>query len=663
MSRQTSQRSLTDAIPRLDKKDIHRIVRRRYQVMIGRFTDKGALADVSPKKLVMIVTAATLLIAAVIAQFVSHAPQSIVIGLSLGSLCLTGFPIIWGAVRGLLRLDTNVDELVSIAIIASMLLGEWISAAVVAWIMVLGSLIEQYTSGRARRHLERLIASSPEGTLLLTDDGRIQPIPVEQLQLGNRILARPGDVIAADGIIEEGESTVDESMLTGESVPVDRAAGDRVVAGTINGEGSLKIRVERVGRESTQGKIIQLVQQAEQHRAPILRAAEAYAKWFTPTVLTLAVVAWAFTGDPHRAVTLLIVGCPCAFVLATPTAVIAALGRASKQGVLVKGGKFLEACAKVDLLAFDKTGTLTTGRCRIRDVIPLTGMKPEQVLVQAARLEAGAEHPLAKAITDHARSWGLNVSDGANIRREAGLGISEIAERPWHLGSPRYFQRQNISISPEVHAKAESFHREGYSVLLLSEGDQLRGLLTVDDELRSEAAGMLADLRKAGYADIYMLTGDARPVAHRVGDALGIPTHCVLAELLPEQKYQHIEVLGESGRQVCYVGDGTNDGPALALATVGVSIASRENTVALETADVVLMQNGLSALPFLLRLGKVTTHTINQNLLLFGLMFNAAMLALSGLGVLTPIMGAVGHNIGSVAVVLNSARLLRFQDQ
>ena len=314
------------------------------------------------------------------------------------------------------------------------------------------------------------------------------------------------------------------------------------------------------------------------------------------------------------------------------------------------------------MLAFDKTGTLTTGRCRIRDVVALNGTTPEQVLGQAARLEAGAEHPLARAITDLARSWGLDVSATASIRREAGLGISEIAERPWHLGSQRFFQRQNIPVSPAACARAETFCQDGYSVLFLSEGDRLRGLLTVDDELRSETADTLTELRKAGYADIYMLTGDSKAVAHRVGENLGIPTDCIFAELLPAQKYEHLEMLARSGRCVCYVGDGTNDGPALARAAVGVSIASRENTVALETADVVLMQDGLTALPFLLRLGKVTTRTINQNLLLFGLLFNAAMLAFSGLGVLTPIIGAIGHNIGSVAVVLNSARLLRFKN-
>ena len=404
--------------------------------MIGRFAGTGAMADVSRKNLATVVAAAALLVAAAVAKYLVHAPEAVVIGLSLGSLCLTGFPIIWGAVRGLLRLTTNVDELVSIAIVASMFLGEWISAAVVAWIMVLGGLIEQYTSQRARRHLERLIASSPDYALLLADDGQVTQVPVDQLRPGQRILVRPGDVIAADGLVEEGESTVDESMLTGESIPVDRVAGDRVSAGTINGEGSLKIRVERVGRESTQGKIVQLVQQAEQHRAPILRAAEAYAKWFTPTVLALAAGVWAITGDPHRAVTILIVGCPCAFVLATPTAVIAALGRASKQGVLVKGGKFLEACAKVDVLAFDKTGTLTTGRCRIRDVIALNGMTPEQVLAHAARLEAVRSTrwpgPLRTMLAPGDWTFRLRQASGAKPawgfrKSPSGLGILAVS--------------------------------------------------------------------------------------------------------------------------------------------------------------------------------------------------------------------------------------------
>ena len=286
--------------------------------MIGRFAGTGTMADVSLKNLLTVVAAAALLVAAVVAKYLAHAPEAIVIGLSLGSLCLTGFPIIWGAVRGLLRLTTNVDELVSIAIVASLFLGEWISAAVVAWIMVLGGLIEQYTSQRARRHLERLMASSPDCALLLTDDGQVTEVPVDQLRPGQRILVRPGDVIAADGLVEDGESTVDESMLTGESIPVDREAGDRVSAGTINGEGSLRVRVERVGCESTQGKIVQLVQQAEQHRRRSCGPPRHMPNGLRRPFLALAAVVWVITGDPHRAVTILIVGCPCRICLGDP---------------------------------------------------------------------------------------------------------------------------------------------------------------------------------------------------------------------------------------------------------------------------------------------------------------------------------------------------------
>ncbi len=610
--------------------------------------------------MLQVIVAAALIVAAVMVQYVVRWPQGVVVALCAGSLAFTGFPIVWGALRGLARGKTNVDELVSIAIVASILLGEWISAAIVALIMVLGCLIEEYTGARARRHIERLLASSPDGALVLGDDGRVSRVPVAELRPGQRILARPGDVIAADGTIEEGESSLDESMLTGESVPVDKVAGDGVSAGTINGPGSLKIRVARVGAESTQGKIIQLVQEADRHRAPILRVAEGYAKLFTPTILAIAAAVWWVTGDPFRAVTVLIVGCPCSFVLATPTAVIAAIGRASRQGVLIKGGKYLEASAKVDVLAFDKTGTLTTGSCRINEVTPLDGMAAEELLFHAARLEAGAEHPLARAIVARAREAGLDVTAPASIRREGGLGVSELAEEAgWSIGNERLMERRGVQITPAAHAAAEEVRRRGEAVLFLAEGENLRGILAVEDELRAEAGQALDDLRQAGYRDIYMLTGDAHSIAQRVGTALAIERQRILAGLLPEEKYRHLEAMEAGGNRVCYVGDGTNDGPALALASVGVSIGSRENTVALETAAIILMRDGLAGLPFFLRLGKATTRTIYQNIFVFGLLLNVVMLGLSATGILTPILGAVGHNIGSVAVVLNSARLLR----
>jgi Cd2+/Zn2+-exporting ATPase len=328
---------------------------------------------------------------------------------------------------------------------------------------------------------------------------------------------------------------------------------------------------------------------------------------------------------------------------------------------LIKGGKYLEACSQVKVVAFDKTGTLTTGNCRIRDVVALGGRGPEQLLMEAARLEAGADHPLARAVLEKARQAGV-FADAASIRREAGLGVSEIGEPrgpSWHIGNRRFMERKNVDIQPEVQRQAEVLRAKGYSVLFLSKGDQLSGLLAVEDEVRPEALPTLARLRTAGYREMYVLTGDGDAVARHVGETLEFSHDQVRAELLPEDKYRFIESLERAGHRVCYVGDGTNDGPALAVAGVGVSIGSRENTVALETADVVLLRDGLSSLPLLLELGRATTRTINQNLILFGLLFNASMLCLSGLGFLTPILGAIGHNIGSVAVVLNSARLLR----
>ena len=634
--------------------------------MIGRLTRQDTLAEAGVWKLAKVGAAGLLILAAVAADRVAIQGERYVMVLSLLSLCFSGFPIVWNAIQGLLHFRTNVDELVSIAIVASLILGEWVSAAIVAFIMVLGGLIEEFTSARARRHIEALLHASPTHARIVDAAGDIRMVPVEELRAGHQVLSRPGDVIPVDGVIIEGAGDVDESMLTGESMPVCKSCGDRVSAGTINCEGALKICAERTGRETTQGKIVQLITEAEQHRAPILRVAEAYAKWFTPVILSLATIVWLITGDSLRAVTVLIVGCPCAFVLATPTAVVAALGRASRSGILVKGGKYLEACAQVVAIALDKTGTLTAGRYRVADVIPLNGLAPRDILYHAARLEASAEHPVANAIVAHAREQGIEQGQAANIQREAGLGVSERptpdAPVPWRCGNERFMQHQEIALPPEIRANAEALTDGGSTVLYLARDSELQGILVLEDEIRPEAHETLDRLVSDGYRDVTVLTGDHASVAFRVAAQLGISREQVKAGLFPKEKYAYIEAMEKAGRRICYVGDGANDGPALAVATVGVSIGSRENTVALETADVVLMKDGLRALPFLLRLAKATRRTINQNILAFGLAYNLLMLALSAGGILTPILGAVGHNLGSVAVVLNSARLLRLDE-
>jgi len=628
--------------------------------VIGRF-GTGTLADVSARRVLTVAAAGLLAATAVIAEYLGLANEVVAI-LALLSLSLTGVPIVWNAARGLLRLQSNVDELVSLAIVASLVLGEWASAAIVAFIMVLGSLLEGFVSARARRHLEALFDASPQYALLLDEGGSVRQVPVGDLVPGARILVRPGDVVAADGRVEDGESQIDESLLTGESALADKAAGDTVSTGTINQSGSLTVRVERVGEQSAHGKMLGLIREAERHRAPILRAAESYARWFTPGVLTLAGITWALTGDHHRAVTMLIVGCPCAFVLATPTAIVAALSRAAREGLLIKGGRYLEGCARVAAIAFDKTGTLTKGEHRVAEVVTTAGCSVEELLEAAAQLEAAADHPLARAIQARATAAGVTTTGGVAIERIAGLGVVERAAsgHAWRLGNARFMARHAIDVTP-LTADAERLQEKGCSIVYAARGSHVMGFFAIEDELRVESQVVIEQLRNEGIGRVEMLTGDSRRVALAVAERVGLSVEEVSAELLPEQKYARVEAIETAGHRLCYVGDGTNDGPALSMATVGVSLGSRHNTVALETASVVLMRNGLAALPFLFRLAKATTRTINQNLILFGLIFNATMLVLSSGGVLTPVLGALAHNLGSIAVVLNSARLLAFE--
>ncbi|NCO43382.1 MAG: cation-translocating P-type ATPase [Armatimonadetes bacterium] len=466
---------------------------------------------------------------------------------------------------------------------------------------------------------------------------------------------------AADGTVESGVSRLDESSLTGESAPVDKVVGDDVYAGTTNDSGALEVTVRRVGEESTHGRIVALIRAAERHRAPIMRTAERYAKWFTPVIVALAALTWLLTHDAHRAVTMLIVGCPCAFVLATPTAAVAALARAAREGVLVKGGQFLEACRDLDTVAFDKTGTLTTGRPRVEAVYPLNGWEERDVLRVAALAERSADHPLARAILEAAEAHdALPTVRPEETLAEHGVGVTATAEGgSVSVGSERLLERLGVAPSEQGRRCVQTARDGGRTALFVLADHTLVGVLAVEDTIRPEAAETVAALRELGIGSFRVLTGDALEVATAVADRLGLPGSAVHAGLLPGEKQAAVRALQTEGHHVCFVGDGTNDGPALTEAHVGVSIGSRGNTVALETADIVLMRDGLRGLPFVIQLGRRTVRTINQNLLFFGLLYNVSLLCLSAVGLLTPALGAVGHNVGSVAVVLNSARLLR----
>lgn len=578
---------------------------------------------------------------------------------SLLSLSFTGAPIIWGSIKGLLRRETNVDELVSLAIIGAVILGEYNAAAIVAFIMVLGSLLEEHASGRSRRDIEAIAAKHPTHAFVQRGS-QFVAVPLEQVVVGDRVLVRPGDIVPVDGRVELGESRVDESSLTGESIPVDKVTGDAVYTGTTNQDGALQVEALKMGEDSTFGKIVHLIKEAEDQRVPTRRIVDQFVRWYTPVVLVIAGVIWLATGDIFRPITILVVACPCALVLATPSAVLSALAYAARQGILIKGGRFLEACSDIDIVALDKTGTLTTGQLIVKGIFPLKGNGEVDILALAAKAEAGSEHPIAKAILNAALAHGLDVSFNGQMQTHLGLGIKGVdSDQHIAVGSRRFFERIGLSIPEEAKSAEAAIFASGKTPLFVARGKEVEGLISIEDHIRPESCTVVKQLQEE-IDRVVMLTGDSGEVAQVVARQCGIPPHTVSAELLPDQKQEYLRNLQNEGRHVCYVGDGTNDGPALAQADIGVSIGTREDTIALDTAHVVLMQQGLENLPLFLALGLRTERTININLI-FAISFGFTMMALAATGILTPILGAISHNIGSLMVILNSARLIKFK--
>ncbi|MHC4777261.1 MAG: heavy metal translocating P-type ATPase [Planctomycetota bacterium] len=585
--------------------------------MIGRYAESSGFGEVLKSgDLIRVVLSVPLIITGVILRHILEAPPGWIIAFPLTGLALTGFPIVWGAVKGLVRWKVNVDELVSIAIIASLILGEFDGAAVVAFIMALGGLIEEFTSDRARKAVEAVLRERPAHAILVSE-GDEREVPIEQVCSGDRVRVRPGDVIPLDGELVHGFSSVDESAITGEALPVSKECGEKVFAGSQNFEGCIDLEVTCPSCDSVMARIAKLIEEAEDHRAPILRVAHRYAQWFTPAILLLAGATWLLTGEPLRAVTVLIVGCPCAFVLATPTAVVAALGRAARQGVLVKGGKFLEAAGEVNLAAFDKTGTLTEGIPEVSSIWSMNGVGEGAILEAAAEAESGSEHPLGRAVVAEACARGIEVpTPPQDMEAVRGMGVRSGSLR---VGSPRFMEKEGVNVGPEAAKYLGSDEAGSMIRLLVARDRRVIGGITLKDKLREEAPEVVAWMKGNGL-DTVLLTGDREAPASAVGNSVGITD--VRPSLLPEEKQAFIRELQGEGKRVVYVGDGTNDGPALAEAHVGVSLASRRNTVALETADAVFMEQGIRNLPFLLRLGRRTRSTINQNLVLFGLIFN-----------------------------------------
>ncbi len=627
--------------------------------MIGRFAKLGVYQELLRLRDFYLAFSAALL--ALVSFFIDRgnaAPSLSGNILALISVTINGLPIVWGAARGLVRREVNVDELVSLAIVASLVQGEFLTAAVVSFVMTFGGLIEQVTSESARKAIKSLIRIAPQTATVIRDSQELT-VPVEDVNVGDPILIKPGDRVPVDACIVSGVSAVDESAMTGEPLPKEKRVGDIVLAGTLNHNGVLTARTIKVGSDTTLGKVIQLVSEAEQHRPEAVRLIDRYAAWFTPSILACAAIAWGLTGEVSRAVAVLIVGCPCALILAAPTATVAALGRAAKAGVLVKGGQYLERIVAVRAVLFDKTGTLTLGEPRVEEIACTLGVDKEEVLACAASAEQHCTHPLARAILQAARYARIAVRGAEDAFHEIGLGVRAMVEGALievggvDAGEPTL-------LPGHLQSCLEASVARGATPLVVYRDKRPVGLLNVSDQVRPLASGTVLRFKSQGIDRLAILSGDHERAVRRVAEAVGIAE--VFPRLKPQDKVEVIRHYQSRGLPVMFVGDGINDAPALAVSQVGVAMGAAGTDVALETADIALTHDDIARLPWLVGLSKRMLGIIRINIV-FGLAFNAVAVIASGLGWLSPIMAAIVHNVGSVLVVIASASLAIYPEK
>ena len=567
-----------------------------------------------------------------------------------------GIPLLYLAVwriihnRGIAKISSAL--LISMAMVAALCIGDLFAAGEVAFIMEIGALLEDMTTDRAKKGLKNLIALAPETGRVLRN-GQEFTVPVSEIKEGEVLRILPGETVPVDGTVLRGETSVDQSVMTGESLPVDKTPGDEVFSGTVNRYGSIDISASRVGEDSSLQKLIRMVEAAEKNQAPTQRIADRWASWLVPVALLIAIIAWAVTGEAVRGVTVMVVFCPCALVLATPTAIMAAIGQATKHGVVVKSGEALEKLGKADTMAFDKTGTLTCGSLEVRDVLPLGGLDERELLRLAASAERRSEHPLGQAIVEKAKIEGLPLEEAEDFRMAAGKGVTATVHGiVYRLGSEKFLRENGVSLNEEARARLDSLRSEGKAAVIVAAGGRVLGMVSLSDTLRPEAGEAIRKLNRLGVRAV-LLTGDHETAARHFAARLGIGE--VRAELLPEEKVENIRVLQRSG-PVCMVGDGVNDAPALKTADVGVAMGAMGSDIAVEAADVALMTDDLTRLPYLKWLSVTTVRTIRGAITL-SMCINFAAILLSVLGVLTPTTGALVHNAGSCFVVLLAALL------
>ena len=574
------------------------------------------------------------------------------------TVLISGLPLLYLAIwrvlyhPGISKISSAL--LISIAMAAAIAIGDLFVAGEVAFIMALGAILEDMTTNRAKKGLKKLISLTPTQGRRIAD-GKEEMIASGDIHKNDILRILPGETIPVDGTIIRGDTSVDQSIMTGESLPVDKTTGDDVFCGTINRFGAIDMKATRVGEDSSLQKLIRMVEEAENKKAPMERIADRCASWLVPAALLIAIIAGLVTKDIVRAVTVLVVFCPCALVLATPTAIMAAIGQATKHGVIIKSGETLEKMGKVDTIAFDKTGTLTYGRLEVCNIIPFDPDIDEDLLLSlAASAEAKSEHPLGKAIVSFAKEKEIALTESTDFKMTAGKGIlAGISGKKILCGNEKFLLSCNVILKNNVHSELGTLRSQGKASILVAENGKCIGVIALSDVLRPEAVNMVSRLR-AMNTNTVLLTGDNKLTADYFAGQIGITE--VRAELRPEQKVKIITELQADKHTVCMIGDGVNDAPALKTADVGVAMGSMGSDIAIEAADIALMSDDISRIPYLKRLSNATVHTIKFSIAL-SMCINFIAVTLSVLGLLTPTTGALVHNAGSCFVVLIAALL------
>jgi Cd2+/Zn2+-exporting ATPase len=572
---------------------------------------------------------------------------------------LLGLPILVEAAKEILHGHMHMDELVALSVIAAVAAGDYKAAGAVAFFLLLANLIETRTALGARASIEGLMRLAPKKAHRLAKDGTEEMVDPKGLSPGDIVRVRPGDNIPADGIIVEGQSTINQANVTGESLPVDKGVGEEVFSGTTNLAGSMDVRVARAGADTTLGKVQRLILQAEKTRIPIMRMIDQYAGWYTPTILMIAMAALFFTKDMNRVVAMLVFACPCALVLAAPTAMVASLSCAARLGILIKDVSALEVARGLDAFVFDKTGTLTTGELAVSQLAPAPGVDGVDLVSVAASLEQLSKHPVARAVVAVAAKARVSLQRPADFQEITGRGVrGKVDGVEVLVGRSSWLLEQGVDMS--ICQDPKLAEPEGLSTLYVVRGGKVLGWIGLEDRTRDEARRAMSDLRDLGMKELVMVTGDRWSVARRVAHEMGCTE--VQAEVLPADKLELVDALKRKGHRVAVVGDGVNDAPALAAGNLSIAMGAAGSDVAINSATIVLMNNDLRRLPFMVKLSRRTMQVINQNLL-FGLAFVVVFLILAVMGLIPAIAAAVLHMLAATFVIFNSARLVRFGEE